>query len=119
MEKEEGRNQTIFRSSENKIVPFIEVYQPEKKESCILPQRISLEKTMQDFHRNHHTQTKLLTCGGGNPNILDDHFEVIKDNVNLSMPLTCILYRPRKGYIHAYDLQGRVHLKKTLCNTME
>ena len=65
---------------------------------------------MQDFHRNHHTQTKLLSCGGGKPNACDHHFEEV-DNLNLSMPLTCILYIPGKGYIHAYDLQGRVHYK--------
>ena len=101
--------------SEQETIPFIEVYQPKTNKSCILPQKTNLEMIMQDFHRNYHTQTNLLSCGGGNLDISDNHFEEVyyvnlNMTLNLSMPLTCILYLPGKGYIHAYDLQGRVHL---------
>ena len=77
------------------------MYQPDRNESCILPQKISLEKIMQDFHRNHHTQTNLLSCGGGK---LDKNQSEMINNVDVEVPSTCILYLPGKGYIHAFNL---------------
>ena len=100
-------------SEDETTVPFIEVYQPDKNETkrCTLPQKINLKKTKQDFHRNYHTQTNLLSCGGGTLNINDTNQHEKVGNKSLYMPLTCIIYIPGRGYIHAYDLQGRVYIR--------
>ena len=88
-------------------LPFIEVFDPLKNESCILPQKIKLERIMQDFHRNYHTQTGLLSCGGGKINITDINQSEMINNMSLDMPSTCIFYLPGKGYVHAYNLTER------------
>ena len=100
-------NSTSCEPLHIKTVPFIEVYLPHTNESCILPQKISLEKIMQNFHRNYHTQTNLLSCGGGKLNITDRNQSERINNTDVDMPSTCILYLPGKGYIHAFNLREK------------